>query len=48
MTEAHAAVWWSESLSTFVKYHIDMAKVERDFMQYASIRPGVKELFDFE
>jgi len=45
MTELDAAEWWSSILDLFVEHKLDLAAVEQDFLDRASIRPGTAELF---
>lgn len=45
LTEADAQAWWSAILELFVRYRLDLAAVEDDFISKASIRPGTAELF---
>ena len=45
MTQQDAVDWWSAILDLFVEHRIDLAEVEEDFLDKASIRPGTLELF---
>jgi HAD superfamily phosphoserine phosphatase-like hydrolase len=45
LTDQLAVEWWSASFDILVKYKVNMAEVERDFMHRASIRPGAAQLF---
>lgn len=46
MTHDDAMTWWNSALGLFVEYGLNLGKVERQFMQRANIRAGVRELFD--
>lgn len=45
MTVDDAVDWWSTVLRTFVEYKLDLSEVEEDFLNKATVRPGVIELF---
>lgn len=45
LTTQAAIDWWSASFELYIKYNINLAVVENDFLNKASIRPGVVELF---
>jgi HAD superfamily phosphoserine phosphatase-like hydrolase len=45
MTQKDAVDWWSSILNLFVEHKIDLAAVEDDFLDRASIRPDTVELF---
>jgi HAD superfamily hydrolase (TIGR01544 family) len=47
LTQQDAVDWWSASLNLFVDHKIDLTAVEETFLDRASIRPGVTELFQF-
>jgi HAD superfamily phosphoserine phosphatase-like hydrolase len=47
LTTQTAIDWWSASFKLYVKYNINLTDVEDDFLNKASIRPGVAELFKF-
>lgn len=46
LTTQAAVDWWSASFELYVKYDINLIEVENDFLNKASIRPGVAELFE--
>jgi HAD superfamily hydrolase (TIGR01544 family) len=46
LTTQTAIDWWSASFELYIKYNINLADVEDDFLNKASIRPGVAELFE--
>jgi HAD superfamily phosphoserine phosphatase-like hydrolase len=46
LTHELAAEWWNWSLGMMRRGGVNLLEVERDFLKVASIRPGVKELFD--
>ncbi len=45
LTTQTAIEWWSASFELYIKYDINLTDVEDDFLNKASIRPGVAELF---
>lgn len=45
LTTQTAIDWWSASFELYIKYDINLTDVEDDFLNKASIRPGVAELF---
>lgn len=45
LTNETAVEWWSASFELYIKYGINLPNVEHDFLNKASIRPGVAELF---
>lgn len=45
MTQSDAAEGWSSILDLFVEHRLDLAAVEQDFLDRATIRPGTAELF---
>ena len=47
MTAFDAAEWWSSILDLFVEHKLDLAAVEQDFLDRATIRPGTTEIFQF-
>jgi hypothetical protein len=44
LTTQTAVDWWSASFELYIKYGINLPDVENDFLDKASIRPGVVEL----
>jgi HAD superfamily phosphoserine phosphatase-like hydrolase len=46
LTTQTAIDWWSASFELYIKYGINLPDVENDFLNKASIRPGVAELFE--
>ena len=46
LTTQTAVDWWSASFELYIKYGINLVGVEDDFLNKASIRPGVAELFE--
>ena len=47
MTAFDAAERWSSILDLFVEHKLDLAAVEQDFLDRATIRPGTTEIFQF-
>lgn len=45
LTTEAAIDWWSASLELYIKYGVNLIEVEKDFLNKASIRPGVAGLF---
>ncbi len=46
LTTETAVEWWSASFELYIKYGINLPDVEHDFLNKASMRPGVIELFE--
>jgi HAD superfamily phosphoserine phosphatase-like hydrolase len=47
LTPQQAVDWWTSSINLIIEYRLDMTDVEKDFLSKSTIRPGVKELFNF-
>lgn len=45
MTQEDAVAWWSSILDLFVEHSIDLTAVEKDFLDRATIKAGVADLF---